>query len=163
MGRLAIINGTNVVNVIEVDENFVIPDDGLTYIGVSGTEVSKGWLFSDGEFLKPVPEDPLLSPLLVSRSDFLNLLTDVQRMRINIWRKAGQSLTVDDYSDPSMGLTVQMEVTLQKLDSDLIYLHSEDTQLSLELLGYAGVFGEEQDVVTSEILRIRQGLLPTRG
>jgi len=57
MQRYAIISGTNVVNVIDYEEQPVQPIPGLdpTYIAVQSDIAGPGWTYVDGVFIKPQP------------------------------------------------------------------------------------------------------------
>ena len=111
---------------------------------------------------EPAPEVGLYGPGQISRIDFTRLFSGMQQASINAFRKACAALTPADYVDPSAGLLIQLEIVLQQFDlpAEFIELNHPDTRLGLELLGYAGVFGEDPATITSEIDRIIAGDLP---
>jgi len=62
--RYAIIDGINVVNVIEYENPPGNPPPGLpdNFIAVQTDVAGPGWLYENGEFVNPTPPSPLPQP-----------------------------------------------------------------------------------------------------
>lgn len=118
------------------------------------------WFEIEGFDATPRTAQP--KPIQISRIDFARLFTGVQQAKINALRKICTALTLEDYSDPTKGLFIQLEIVFQQFDMPLefIELNHDDTRLGLELLAYAGVFGEDTTLADTEVERIIQGNPP---
>lgn len=150
---------------LEIPDTSPIPDDWIVAERPHDTTGHVKWF--SGQWI--VVDDYLdiqyvkrERPVQISRIDFSRLFTGLQQARINALRKAVADLTVSDYSDPSKGLLIQLEIVFQQFDLPLEYieLNHEDTRLGLELLGYAGIFGEDPVLTEQEINRIIKGDTP---
>lgn len=56
--RMAVIDGTAVINIIEADEDFELP--GMVVAPAGSSQI--GWTYEDGEFLPPDPVAPSTDP-----------------------------------------------------------------------------------------------------
>lgn len=128
-------------------------------IGVGPYYLHAGASWVETDVAPPVPPEPYI-PIQISRIDFTRLFTGAQQASINALRKACGALTLADYADPSAGLLIQLEIVFQQFDlpAEFIELNHPDTRLGLELLAYAGVFGEDPSSALAEVERILAGI-----
>ena len=68
--RYAIVKNNSVVNVIEYEQQPSTPPDGFDegYVAIQADNVSIGWIYSDGKFTDPNPQEPTNS---VSLTDMI--------------------------------------------------------------------------------------------
>lgn len=117
-----------------------------------------GWVITD----PPQPAQVIAQPIQISRLDFRRLLTPVEAARFRLL-EAAPRLTVDELEqafdpsspNPELQIRVAVEDAIQQwnlLDQGVIELDHSDTQEFLEVMGLAGMFGENAATRIPQIL-----------
>lgn len=133
--RHALIQGTQVINVVDVEVGFTSP--GMTFVLIpDGTAVSPGWTYSGGKFTAPV-EVPVSYGSRITKLAFRNRFTTAEKVAIEL-------ASIDNPNGTTQARQLAASLRANQKDMEVatfIDLSRADTRAGVQALETAGLIG----------------------